>query len=102
MIKAKTGFDFDKEAIERRKLYSEGLKDHKIVEAFATVLLRSVGRMSLAEPQRTVDELLPPLEWMPLVLNVNNFFATMPLGYYKTFKGLLKERPDLFPPDEDL
>ena len=97
MVEAKTGFDFEKEAIERRKFYSDGLKDHNIVEAFATVLLRSVGRMSLAEPLRTVDELLPPLEWMPLVLNVNTFFATMPLGYYKAFKGLLKERPDLFP-----
>ena len=97
MVEAKTGFDFEKEAIERRKLYSEGLKDHKIVEVFTTVLFRSVGRMSLAEPLRTVDELLPPLEWMPLLHNVNTFFATMPLEYYKAFKGLLKERPDLFP-----
>ena len=90
MVEAKTGFDFEKEAIERRKLYSEGLKDHKIVEVFTTVLFRSVGRMSLAEPLRTVDELLPPLEWMPLLHNVNTFFATMPLEYYKAFKGLLK------------
>jgi hypothetical protein len=100
-VEAKTGFDFEKEAIERRRFYLEELKDHKIVEAFATVLLRSVGRMSLAEPLRTADELLPPLERMPIVLNVNTFFATMPLRYYKAFKGLLKERPDLLPPDEN-
>ena len=100
MVKARTGFGFEKEATERRKFYFEELKDHKIVEAFATVLLRSVGRISLAEPLRTVDGLSPPLEWMPLVHNVNTFFATMPLEYYEVFKRILKERPDLFPPDE--
>jgi hypothetical protein len=43
MIKSTTGVDFTARAIESRKLYLQSVKDGKLVEAFASVLFRSVG-----------------------------------------------------------
>jgi hypothetical protein len=101
MIEKQTGVDFKKRGIESRKLYLEAIKDRTgLFEPFATVVLRSIGRRSLAEPLNTI-ELLPPLEWTPLSLNVGIFFSTMPLAFYETFKNILREWPDRFPNDED-
>jgi hypothetical protein len=45
-------FDFKDATLDRQKLYFEGIKDSKIsFEPFATILFRSVGRKSLAEPK---------------------------------------------------
>jgi hypothetical protein len=102
MIENQTGFDFNASGIERRKLYLEAAKDGSVsFEPFATIVLRSVGRRSLAEPLKTMGR-LPPLEWTPLSLNVGVFFSTMPLGLYETFKNFLREWPDRFPQDEEL
>src|SRR5262249_15135539 len=77
MIEEQTGFDFKARAIESRKFYQEGLKDGRVsYEQFATIVLRSIGCRSLAEPLKAAGA-LPPLEWTPLVLNVSIFFATM-------------------------
>jgi hypothetical protein len=101
MIKSKTGFDFTASAIESRKLYIQSVKDGKLVEAFASVLFRSVGCRSLAEPLKIVA--WPPLDlvWMHINIAVSIFFSSMPLGYYDTFKNMLRERSDLFPHDEE-
>jgi hypothetical protein len=65
-----------------------------LVEAFASVLFRSVGRRSLAEPLKLER---PPLdlEWGTINMALNIFFSTMPWAYYETFKNMLKDRPDL-------
>jgi len=100
MIKSNTGFDFKTSAIERRRTYIESAKSGMLVEAFASVLYRSVGRRALAEP---LEPERPPLEleWMTINIALNIFFSTMPLAYYETFKNMLKGRPDLFAYDED-
>jgi hypothetical protein len=101
MIKEQTGFDFKARAVESRKLYLDALKDRSVsFEPFATTVLRSVGCQSLAEPLKAVGP-LPPLEWTPLTLNVATFFATMPLGFYETFKNFLRAGPERFPEDDD-
>jgi hypothetical protein len=102
MIKEQTGFDFKARGVESRKLYLKVTKDRSgtFFEAFASVVLRSVGCQSLAEPQRTIGP-LPPPEWMPLSLNVSIFFSTMPQAFYETFKNFLREWSDRFPHDED-
>ena len=101
MIESTTGFDFTARSIESRKLYRESVKDGKLVEAFASVLFRSVGCRSLAEPLKTTA--WPPLElvWVWINIAVNTFFSSMPLRYYDTFKNMLRDRPDLFPHDEE-
>ncbi len=102
MIEKQTGFDFKASGVERRKLYLEAAKDGGVsFEPFATILLRSIGRRSLAEPLKTVGP-LPPPEWTPLSLNAGVFFSTIPLAIYETFKNFLREWPDRFPQDEEL
>jgi hypothetical protein len=107
MIESETGFDFTARANESRKLYSQSMKDaasrNPLVESFASVLLRSFGCRTLAEPPKTIGP-RSPLEltpWTPLNIVVSIFFSTMPSAYYDTFKNALRDRPDLFPHDED-
>jgi hypothetical protein len=102
-IRSSTGFDFTEVATERRKLYLQSLKYDPLFESFASVVLRSVGRKSLAEPLSPVSP--PPQtapEWTPISMNVGVFFSTMPLGYYDTFKNMLREAPGHFPYGEEL
>jgi hypothetical protein len=101
MIETHTGCDFKARAIERRRLYLEAMKDGSVsYEPFATVVLRSVGCRSLAEPLKTVEP-LPPLEWTPLAMNVGIFYSTMPQAFYETFKNFLRGWSDRFPHDEN-
>jgi hypothetical protein len=103
MIKSETGFDFVARAIESRKLYIQSVKDGTLSEAFASVVLRSVGCKSLADPVAPVrpPHRTPP-EWTPISLLVGIFFSTIPSGYYDTFKSILREHSELFPHDEDI
>jgi len=101
-IKEQTGFDFQAKATESRKFYLDALKDHWVsFEPFATVMSRSVGRRSLAEPLKTVGLLEFPAECPPLATNLSAFMSTVPPAYYETFKNFLKESSDRFPKDED-
>src|SRR5262249_48698642 len=104
MIRDQTGFDFKARWIESRKLYVEAMKHPKDSgapwEPFATIVLRSVGCRSLAEPLRTVA--LPPPEFTPLAAQVSIFFSTMPSALYETFKGFLVESSDGFFKDGDV
>ena len=101
MIKSTTSVDFTARAIESRKLYIPSGKEGKLVEAFSSILFRSVGCKSLAEPLKIVA--WPPLElaWMHINLAVSVFFSAMPSAYYDTYKNILRERSDLFPYDDD-
>jgi len=101
-IKSETGIDFTAREIESRKLYFEALKDDALSEAFASVVFRSLGCKSLAEPLKPSGPqyMLAP-EWTPISLHVGIFFKTIPQGYYDTFKNImLHEASDHFPPDE--
>jgi len=100
MIASRTGFDFTYRAQESRKLYLQALKDHTLFEAFATVVLRSIGCKSLAEPLKPngPQNILAP-ERTPISMQVGVFFSTMPQGYYDTFKSMLREASDHFPQD---
>ena len=101
-IKEQTGFDFQAKATESRKFYLDALKDHWVsFEPFATIMSRSVGRRSLAEPLKTVSLLEFPAECPPLATNLRNFISTTPPAYYETFKNFLKENSRRFPQDED-
>jgi hypothetical protein len=94
VIKDETGFDFEAQCIQRRMLYLEAMKEGGVsFEPFATIVLRSIGRRSLAEPLRAIKS-LPP--WTPLALNVSIFFSTAPQAFYETFQNLLKEWSDRF------
>jgi hypothetical protein len=98
-IKEQTGFDFQAKATESRKLYLDALKDHWVsFEPFATIMSRSVGRHSLAEPLKTAGLLQFPAE---LATNLSAFMSTVPPAYYETFKHFLKENSDRFPKDDD-
>ena len=100
-IEDHTGFNFKPRAIERRKLYLEALKDNTVsFEPFATMVLRSVGCQSFAEPLKTIG-LLGPSEWTPLSMYVGIFYSTMVTGFYETFKNCLRQWSDRFPHDED-
>jgi hypothetical protein len=86
MIEAKTGVNFKEIGTERRGMYreAEGVSD---VEPFATVMLGSVERRSLADPLKKFDLLEQPLlEWTQLCAYVAMFCSTIPPGYYETFK----------------
>ena len=106
-IESKTAFDFTARATESRKLYLDrkiladiAVKDaaaFMFVEPFASVLLRSVGCQSLAEPPKTPIGPLPPLEWTPINIAVSIFFSSIPSGFYDTFKNMLREWSDRFP-----
>jgi hypothetical protein len=104
MIEAQTGFDFRAEWSERMTFYRQELKAARsgaICDAFASVVLRSAGRRSLAEPLKTIGPLQEPPEWIPLVAKVMIFFSTMPPGFYESYKNMLRGWPDRFPEDED-
>ena len=93
---AATGFDFKatKYFAERFRYYQEAAKDGSVsFEPFATIVLKSAGRQSLADPLKDTGP-FPPPEWIPLSLNVATFFATMPPKYYETFKNMLEEWSD--------
>jgi hypothetical protein len=99
-IKEQTGFDFLAEAAQNRKFYLDALKDHWVsYEPFATIVRRSVGRRSLAEPLKTVGSPEFPAESPPLAANLSAFMSTTPPAYYETFKCFLKERSERFPND---
>jgi hypothetical protein len=102
MIKEQTGFDFQAKATESRKFYLDALKNHWVsYEPFATIVSRSVGRRSLAEPLKIMGPLEFPAECPPLATNLRAFMSTTPPAYYETFKIFLKERSDRFPNDKD-
>ena len=103
MIRDQTGFDFRARWLESRKLYLDATKHRTDSgapwEPFATIVLRSVGCRSLAEPLRTVA--LPPPEFTPLTDQVSIFFSTVPSALYETFKRFLMEWSDRFPYDDE-
>lgn len=103
MIEAQTRFDFKAIWSERIKFYRENLKasSSAIPEAFATVVLESAGRRSLAEPLKMIGILQAPPEWIPLAAKVMIFFSTMPTGFYESYKRMLRGWPDRFPEDDD-
>jgi hypothetical protein len=91
MIQGQTGFDFNKTGSERRKRYEEALKDgEELSLIFASVVLHSVGRKSLAEPMKNLGPVPLVAEWGPLSLKTMTFFSTMPSAFYETFKNFLK------------
>ena len=102
MIEDQTGIDYARQAAERRKVYfrAETENARPMFECFASVLLDSIGRRSLAEPLRRIGP-LPPPEWTPLSAYVAIFCSTMPKGFYETFKRMLIAWPDRFPEDEE-
>ena len=100
IIQSTTGSDFEAGATASRKLYVQSMEDRKLVEAFASVVLRSVGCQSLAQPRRAVG-FPPPPEFIPISVVVNVFFASIPSAYYDTYKNTLREWSDRFPVDED-
>jgi hypothetical protein len=100
IIEQETGFDFAKKADSSRKLYWETRASNFGHEAFASVVLRSIGCKSFESPERSIQ--LPPPEWTPLSAYVTTFFATMPEAYYETFKNMLRAWPNRFPTDDEL
>jgi hypothetical protein len=113
IIKSVTGFDFKRRGIESRTLYfqalgetfgarppdtrSATLKDQSLVEAFASIVFRSIGCKSLAEPlQPSGPQYMLAPEFTPISLHVAIFFKTMPQAYYDTFKNMLREAPGHF------
>jgi hypothetical protein len=104
MIEAQTGFDFKADWTERMNFYREKLKEARsgaISEAFASVVLLSAGRRSLANPLKTIEPLQEPPEWIPLAAKVMIFFSTMPSGFYESYKNMLRGWSDRFPEDDD-
>ena len=100
-IQSETGFDFETGATESRRLYLQAIKDGAgMIEPFASVVLRSIGKSSLASPPNMIGP-LPPLEFTPITFVVSTFFSTIPSGLYDTFKNILREWPDKFPHDDD-
>ena len=94
-IGEQTGFDFKETTIERVKFYSEAIKDRNVsFEPFATIVFRSIGRQSLAEPLKALEAPPLTLDWTYLTMQVGIFFSTMPLACYETFKNFMKEWPD--------
>ncbi len=98
-IEKETGVQYNAGATERVGIYSEAFNDCTLVEAFASVLFRSRGRRSLAEPLKPA---FPPLEsiWVNINITVSIFYSSMPTAYYETFKRMLLGRPDLFQTDD--
>ena len=97
-IKDKTGLDFEKKGHERWQYYCETVESREDVSTvFASIVLHSVGRQSLAEPLKNLGPVPLVSEWVPLSIKVKIFFSTIPSGYYETFKNILKEWP--FPVD---
>lgn len=100
-IKSETGFDFMLRAIESLRFYHQSVKDGEITEAFVSVLFRSVGCRSLAEPLKSITISPLDLVWSRFCIIVSDFCSTIPPASYETFKNILKERPDLFSYHDD-
>jgi hypothetical protein len=58
---------------------------------FASIVLHSIGRQSLAEPMKDLGPVPLVLEWIPISTNVMLFFSTMTSAFFETFKNTLKE-----------
>lgn len=105
MIQEQTGFDFKANWGERTKLYAEALSSTRrdeIWEAFASVVLLSSGRRSLAEQLKAISFLQEPPEWIPLAFKVKAFYSTMPKGFFESYKRMLLLWPNRFAKDDDL
>ena len=90
-----SGVDFKETGIGRGKRYEDALKEGEDISlVFASVVLHSVGRQSLADPMKDLGPAPLAAEWSPLSLNVTLFFSTMPLAFYETFKNFLKALDD--------
>ena len=99
VIQDKTGFDFEKTGFKRWQRYCELVENREDVSlVFASIVLHSVGRQSLAQPMKDLGPVPLVLEWAPLSIQVTIFFSTMPSAYYETYKNLLREW--LFPEDD--
>jgi hypothetical protein len=99
VIQDKTRFDFEKTGFKRWQRYCESVENREDVSlVFASIVLHSVGRQSLAEPMKDLGPVPLVLEWAPLSIQVTIFFSTMPSAYYETYKNLLREWP--FPEDD--
>jgi hypothetical protein len=99
VIQDKTGFDFEKTGFKRWQRYCESVENREDVSlVFASIVLHSVGRQSLAEPMKDLGPVPLVLEWAPLSIQVTIFFSTVPSAYYETYKNLLREWP--FPEDD--
>jgi hypothetical protein len=98
-VEDKTGFDFEKTGFERWQRYCETADSgEEVSSVFASIVLHSVGRQSLAEPLKNLGPVPLELGWVPVSSQVMIFFSTMPSAYYETFKNILKEWP--FPEDD--
>jgi hypothetical protein len=96
VIKKETGFDYEKRGIERSRRYQEATKDGEDISlVFASIVLHSIGRQSLAEPMKNLGPVTLEPEWSPLSLKTMLFFSTMPSAFYETFKNFLQEWPFL-------
>jgi hypothetical protein len=86
-IERKSGFRYGAIDNDRQNYYREALNEGALVEAFASVLFRSRGRRSLAEPFKPA---FPPLESILVNINmtVGIFYSSMPTAYYETFKKI--------------
>ena len=101
MIEDLTGFDFKERATESKRLYFEAMKSRtNLTDAFASVVLQSIGCSTLAEPLKRIDIIRQPQEWTPIAASVYIFFSTMPSGGYETFKRILTTCANLFPNDD--
>jgi hypothetical protein len=99
VIKDKTGLDFEKTGFVRWQRYCKTVDSGEDVSlVFASIVLHSVGRQSLAEPLKNLGPVPLELKWVPLSIRVKIFFSTMPSAYYETFKNISKEWP--FPEDD--
>jgi hypothetical protein len=99
VIQDKTGFDFEKTGFKRWQRYCESVENREDVSlVFASIVLHSVERQSLAEPMKDLGPVPLVLEWAPLSIQVTIFFSTVPSAYYETYKNLLREWP--FPEDD--
>ena len=86
MIEKTTGFDFSAKWHERLKFYNEQLETRRedaIPNAFASIVLQSAGRRSLAEPLKAIGPLQASFTvWVPLTAKVLIFISTMPSGFF--------------------
>ena len=97
-IRYETGVDYRARMVESRKLYLQAAKEGRLSDAFATVILRSVGLKSLQNEPSTLG--VAPLEFTPIGFVVNTFYSNIPSAIYDTFKNILREYSDLFPSDD--
>jgi hypothetical protein len=71
MIERQTGFNFNKTVMTRRRRYQEAMASGEdVASVFASILLHSVGRQSLADPMKDLGRVPLIAEWSPLSLSV--------------------------------